>query len=492
MLASKKNIINLPYKGVARKLISYTILFSSIITLVITAFNLYSRYEYDIGLIDSHFKQIEAVHLSSLNNNLWLADKAELQVHLDGIKQIPDIQYLEVYDNEKIWASAGIKKNEDIKTRILPLVYTYKNKVINIGHLRIDASLEKVYHNIYNELGITLATNGIKTFLVAFFMLFLFQKLVVRHLHKIAAEVTLFDITRPNKKIRLERKENSPANKDEFDLVVDAFDKLQNNLRQSFSSIEEKVQQRTRELVEARTEAINASSAKTEFLSRMSHELRTPMNAVLGFAQILEMDESLNPSQKEYIGEILNAGEHLLVLINEVLDLSRIESGQIVLDLEPVSISHIVNEAVALVKPLLTQYNVTLNWDSNNKTQWSVIAEKFRLKQILLNLLSNAIKYNISGGQITIQMERHDNHKLRINIIDTGPGLSAGQQLKIFEPFNRAGAESSVIEGTGIGLTISMRLIELMKGNIGVDSKIGKGSCFYIDLDLAEKNDNIK
>jgi signal transduction histidine kinase len=153
-----------------------------------------------------------------------------------------------------------------------------------------------------------------------------------------------------------------------------------------------------------------------------------------------------------------------------------------------VSLCHIIDESIILLQPLLTRNNITLNWDSRSQAHWSVHAEKFRLKQILLNLLSNAIKYNIENGQITILLKELDNHKLQINIIDTGPGLSAEQQLEIFEPFNRAGAESSAIEGTGIGLTISMRLIELMQGKIGVESNTGKGSCFYIILNLASNS----
>ncbi len=473
------------YKGIAGKLISATILFSSAITLVITVFHLYEKYRYDISLIDSRFAEINAIHLSSLRNNLWLADKKELQVHLNGILKIPDIQYLEVYDKNRLWASAGVKKEKNVKIHIYPMTYPYKGKTLNIGSLKVDINLDNVYRNVYKELWVTLAANGIKTFLVAFFMLFLFHKLAIRHLHKIAENVDHFDINQPDKELKLDRKGNSASNRDELDLLVDAFNKLQKQLKLLFSSMEKEVEHRTKELITSKEEAIRANSAKTEFLSQMSHELRTPMNAVLGFAQLLEMDESLNQIQKENAGEILIAGNHLLELINEVLDLSKIESGKSEIILEPIIICNVIMESVSLVRPLLEKKNIRLTWDSHKKNNWTISAERFRLKEVIINLLSNAIKYNSNNGEIIINCEVHDD-VLRLNISDTGPGLSAEQQQQIFEPFNRAGAENTSIEGAGIGLTITKRLTHLMGGEIGVISNVGSGCCFFVEFKLIE------
>ena len=483
MSTTNNNGLVQSYKGIARKLITRTILFSSAITLIITAFNLYERYNFDISLIDSRFDQISNVHLSSLNNNLWLADKPELLVHLNGILKIPDIQYLEVYNEDKLWASAGTKKNKNVKPRNYNMIYLYKGKELNIGTLKVEADLEHVYQNIYEELWLTLGTNGAKTFLVAFFMFFLFHNLVIRHLHKIAEGVNQFDIKEPDSKLKLDRRDNPANNKDEFDLVLNAFDKLQKDLRLSFSSIEDQVKHRTKELVAAKEKAINSDSEKSKFLSRMSHELRTPMNAVLGFAQLLSLDESTTPLQRDNIDEILTAGNHLLELINQVLDLSRIESGDLSLELSPIAIHIVINESISLVQPLLDEQKIQLIFDSEIQKNWIVLGESFHLKQVFINLLSNAIKYNVQNGKITIKAEVHKDH-LRINIIDTGLGLSPEQQQIIFEPFNRAGAETTSIEGTGIGLTISKRFMELMDGNIGVKSNVGDGCCFFIDLKL--------
>ena len=246
-------------------------------------------------------------------------------------------------------------------------------------------------------------------------------------------------------------------------------------------------------------EAERANQAKSEFLSSMSHELRTPLNAVLGFAQLLEYDAQLNPQQKESIGEIQRAGSHLLELISEVLDLAKIESGRLDLSLEPVSLPRIIEECCALTQSIAAYRDITLHCcgyadgdksESPAKTMDDiyVYADNIRLKQVLLNLLSNAVKYNRSNGKITVQCTDTSNGMLRIMIKDTGHGMSAEKLAQLFQPFNRLGAESGNIEGTGIGLVITKRLVHMMSGEIGVESTPGYGSTFWVELPRSEKN----
>ncbi len=234
------------------------------------------------------------------------------------------------------------------------------------------------------------------------------------------------------------------------------------------------------DLIAAKETAENASQAKSAFLSSMSHELRTPMNAIIGFAQLAETDDTLSPDQRDNIDEILKAGQHLLELINEILDLAKIESGRLNLRIEAVPCSSLFEECLSLMQAIAERRGIHLSGQMNPLL--AVRADRMRLKQALINLLSNAVKYNQPQGQVRLEANPVSDSRLRLSVSDTGPGIPAAQQAKLFQPFQRLDAEHSQVEGTGIGLSISKRLIEAMGGNIGVDSVTGKGSTFWIEL----------
>ncbi|MDP1928866.1 MAG: response regulator [Thiobacillus sp.] len=240
-------------------------------------------------------------------------------------------------------------------------------------------------------------------------------------------------------------------------------------------------------LIAARDEADRASRAKSEFLSNMSHELRTPMNAILGFGQLMEYDPTLPDEHKDNVREILKGGHHLLQLINEVLDLTKVESGRIDLSLEPVEVCPIINECLSLVGTLADKRGIQLSHTGLKEV--AVRADRTRLKQTLLNLLSNAIKYNREGGSVQIEVQAEGADRLRIRVTDTGPGIPTPRLAELFQPFNRLGAEATEIEGTGIGLTITRRIVEMMGGAVDVESEVGVGSCFWIELPLESLRD---
>ena len=247
------------------------------------------------------------------------------------------------------------------------------------------------------------------------------------------------------------------------------------------------VKDKNAELEHARYVAEKANLAKSDFLSRMSHELRTPLSAILGFTQLIESGTPPpTPNQKRSIDQVLKAGWYLLDLINEILDLAVIESGRLSLSMEPVLLSEIMSECESLVEPQAQKYGISVVFP-RFETPSLILADRTRAKQVVINLLSNAIKYNTKGGSVVVECMpgkcgTQSQDSIRISVRDTGAGLTADQIENLFQPFNRLGQKTDVIEGTGIGLVVCKRLVELMGGDIGVDSTPGQGSVFWVEL----------
>ncbi len=253
--------------------------------------------------------------------------------------------------------------------------------------------------------------------------------------------------------------------------------------------LDQVLQEKNVELESATSVAEKANLAKSDFLSSMSHELRSPLNAILGFAQLMESDSPpATPSQKESIAQILQAGWHLLKLINEILDLAKVESRQVPMSEEPVSLAEVMVECHAMIEPQAQQRDIKLIFPQFNIPCY-VRADRTRLKQILINLLSNAIKYNVRQGRVEVSCTESTPERTRVSIMDTGAGLYPEQLAQLFQPFNRLGQEAGGEEGTGIGLVVAKRLVELMGGTIGVESTVGAGCVFWFELlSVAEQN----
>lgn len=248
--------------------------------------------------------------------------------------------------------------------------------------------------------------------------------------------------------------------------------------------LEDKIRERTIDLERVTKEAQKANNAKSDFLSRMSHELRTPLNAILGYAELLLADikDPLSKEQKYKIEVTQRSGMHLLSLINEILDLSSIESGKITMTSENIQLDKVVNETLSLIVPIATKNNISINTDFSDISHVFVNTEHQRLKQVLLNLMTNAIIYNNENGSVTLNISLIDKNTLKINVADTGIGIAKDQIDKLFLPFNRLEEYKSRVDGTGIGLAITKSLVELMDGEMGVESEPGKGSDFWISL----------
>lgn len=251
-------------------------------------------------------------------------------------------------------------------------------------------------------------------------------------------------------------------------------------LAKSLTSADRLLASRSAELVAARDEALKATQAKNAFLSSTSHELRTPLNSILGFTQLLELSD-LGAEDQESVERILAAGRHLLGLINELIDIARIESGELSVSLEPVTVRTVLADVCQLMQPLADERGIDLQQQCN-RPGLAVYADSQRLSQVIVNLISNAVKYNRQGGKITITCQEHEDGQVAMSVTDTGPGLSGVDLDRIFVPFERLSADQSDVEGTGIGLPLARALAQVMQGELRAMSTVGQGSTFTVSL----------
>lgn len=272
-----------------------------------------------------------------------------------------------------------------------------------------------------------------------------------------------------------------------FNEMICRLDLYKERLREEQSALEARVEERTKELADAMTRAEAANSAKTRFMSSMSHELRTPLNSILGFGQLLQFDadKRLSDIQRDHVRDILRSGNILMGMVADILDFTRIEEGDITVALEVMPLAELIEESVTSVANLAQERQVQVHNEAGDVSMF-VRADYTRLVQALNNLLSNAVKFSPKNADVIVQVSTPSSKTVRISVIDHGPGIAPEHQVYLFEPFTRLGAELTDIEGTGIGLTITRRIVELMHGDVGVNSTLGTGSTFWIDIPIAE------
>ena len=469
----------LPKSHIAKRVIIFTVLVSSLITLVITSIQLYRDYHSDVEQIDSRFHLIQQIHLKTISESLWTLDEYELKIHLEGIIRMRDIIYMSVSDQGKVVVHAGKIIGTNTITKIYPITHIHQGKSTQIGTLKVVASLDKVFARLIDKVWVILVSNAIKTFLVAGFILFFFQAHVTRYITQLSDYVARL---RPNNladRFAFKDRHKKPLTPDdELDVLAQGINEMQSQLHQAFealknhkTNLEATVRNRTREL-----ERINAELES--FSYSVSHDLRAPLRAIEGFSRILEEEhvENLSDQAKHYINRICANVYKMSELIDELLTLSRV--SQKVLERDDFDLTELSER---VLNSLSSHYP--------NKSVKLVIAEPLKLNAdeklieiAMTNLFDNAIKY--SGKEkpvvITVGQQAQDDQQTYY-VRDNGHGFDERFRDKLFLPFHRLNRDNS-IPGNGVGLATVHRIIERHGGKIWAQSTLDQGSTFYFTI----------
>ncbi|MFP3567466.1 ATP-binding protein [Paraburkholderia sp. SIMBA_030] len=470
--------INRFRRSVVLRLLATVLLFSCVVTLVLTAFQLYRDYASGIESVETRLADIDRSYRDSLGEALWRLDRAQLQLELDGILRLADIRAAEVREagtaSSPMAVTAGRRVAEASVTREFPLLYRVQGKEQRIGTLYVEATLTNLYHELAQTALVILVSQAANTFLVSLFTIYILSRLVTRHLGAIARTVGGYDFHQTPRPFSLHRR--PPGQPDELDRVVAAFNDMGARLHRWYLEERDAAAER-----EARRAAEAANRAKGEFLASMSHELRTPLNGILGYAQILRRDPALNERQREGVAVIQRSGEHLLTLIDDTLDFTKLEAGKLRIEIGDVPLAAMVDVIREIIGVKVEQKQLEFICEIAPGVPSGVRADERRLRQVLLNLLANAVKFT-DHGEVSLHIVRAASGKVRFDVRDTGIGVSADQLEAIFEPFEQVGGAERRVEGTGLGLAISRQFVRAMGSEIHVESRVGHGSAFWFEL----------
>lgn len=460
----------------SRQLAIFIVLFSTLAAIFATGVQLYTDFRRDVADIAARLRDLETSQLPGITRALWLVDKEQLQLIADQIQALSDIESVEIRsDADGILIRAGTLADERRHIQhTIPIHYAFEGKDAIIGTASISASLKRVYDALWDKLLITLLTNGIKTFAVSIFILFSVHHLVTRHLQAMAEHVRQLHPSEALPPLVLKKRARL---RNELDQVADAINAMEADLRDAYKELEAHLASEKA----SRLQLERLSRLKDEFLYTLSHELRTPLTAVMGWVDLLRAD-AVDPSEKGVALDVISRNTQTLhQLIEDLLDTSRLMSGQMVLEKSDVNLESLIASSLQAIKVAAARKQLSLSSDCSTLNP-VISADARRLRQVFSNLLSNAVKFTPPGGELRVSLT-DEGPSVRIDVRDTGIGISPEFLPHVFERFRQEDStRTRAYGGLGLGLAIVKEVVELHGGKVSVESRKHEGSCFSIWL----------
>ena len=494
------------YRGIGRRFAVYILLFSGAVTLVITIIQLIYDYQKDVSIMNRQLQEIQILYQDTLSTALWVHNKKGLTLQLDGIMRLPTILYVQI-DNElgeKI-EYRGTYREERIIKKTFELSHVHRSKTIILGKMFILADLDMIYERLFHKLIIIFISQGIKTFLVSFFILLLFQLLVGRSLKTMAAVAKEISAGSYRKKLDIGRDDELSdvsasfnnmtsklvTNMEKLEKEVDERSRAQRMVEDHKNNLEHLVREKTVDLIKtnealkvSKDAAEAANQSKSMFLANMSHEIRTPINAMLGFLVMLKDEHfgPLNYKQIEHVNHIIESTDRLLFLINDILDISRVEAGKIKISKTIFSTDRLWERITKTYAIEADSRRLTFQLKVASNFPKYLIGDEYRIEQVSKNLISNAFKFT-EQGKIDVFVKMKSADEVMFEVRDTGIGIPEDKIDGLFDKFYQVDSSyTKKFVGVGLGLAISRELVELMGGKIWVESNPGKGSSFYYTI----------